>query len=190
MIYLELFLSFLKIGAVAFGGGYGMISFIRDECLTKGWLTEEGVMDLLAISESTPGPVAVNAATFVGSSQGGFLGAVVATFGVILPAFIIMFAVCTIMKKLLKFKATNAILSGIRPVVTGLVTAVAAIFALKRFFGFSAFGDAFSPDAFAFLIMGAIIAVAIAYKLLSGKSVSPIILIILSGILGVVCYGI
>ena len=75
MIYLKLFLAFLKIGAVSFGGGYGMISLIRDDCLANGWLTEEELLNFIAVAESTPGPIAVNMATFVGSSQGGILGA-------------------------------------------------------------------------------------------------------------------
>jgi len=68
MIYLQLFLSFLKIGAVSFGGGYGMISLIREEVFRHGWLTEAELLDFIAVAESTPGPIAVNIATFVGSS--------------------------------------------------------------------------------------------------------------------------
>ena len=87
MTYLILFLTFFKIGLVSFGGGYAMISMIRQECLAMGWLTE---LNFIAISESTPGPIAVNMATFIGSSQGNILGAACATLGVVLPAFIIM----------------------------------------------------------------------------------------------------
>ena len=90
MIYWELFLTFLKIGAVSFGGGYGMISLIRDDCLSKGWLTDGELLNFIAVSESTPGPIAVNMATFVGSSQGGFFGSLCATAGVVLPSFIII----------------------------------------------------------------------------------------------------
>ena len=89
MIYVELFLTFLQIGAFSFGGGYGMISLIREETLSRGWLTEESLLDMIAVAESTPGPIAVNMATFVGSSQGGVLGAAVATLGVVLPSFVI-----------------------------------------------------------------------------------------------------
>ena len=88
MILLKLFLTFLKIGAVSFGGGYGMISMIRDDCLTNGWLTEDELLNFIAIAESTPGPIAVNMATFIGSSEGGILGALLATLGVVLPSFI------------------------------------------------------------------------------------------------------
>ena len=85
MIYLELFLTFLQVGAFSLGGGYGMISLIREKVLMYGWLTEEEMLNMIAVAESTPGPIAVNMATFVGSSQGGFLGAILATLGVVLP---------------------------------------------------------------------------------------------------------
>ena len=90
MIYLQLFLTFLEVGAVSFGGGYGMISLIREIVLGNGWLTEAQFMSFIAVSESTPGPLAVNIATFIGSSQAGFFGALCATIGVILPSFFII----------------------------------------------------------------------------------------------------
>ena len=96
MIYLELFLHFLKIGAVSFGGGYGMISLIRETVLENGWLTENEFLSFIAVSESTPGPLAVNMATFIGSSQGGVAGSFFATLGVILPSFIIIFIIAAL----------------------------------------------------------------------------------------------
>ena len=90
MIYLQLFLTFLKIGAFTFGGGYAMIPLIRESVLGYGWLSEEQILNFIAIAESTPGPIAVNMATFVGASQAGILGALVATLGVVLPSFIII----------------------------------------------------------------------------------------------------
>ena len=91
MIYLKLFLIFLEIGAVSFGGGYGMISIIREKVLAFGWLSEDEFVNFIAVSESTPGPLAVNMATFVGSSQAGFIGGLIATLGVVLPSFVIIF---------------------------------------------------------------------------------------------------
>ena len=90
MIYLKLFINFLIIGTLSFGGGYGMISLMREIVLSNHWLSEDMFMSFVAVAESTPGPLAVNLATFVGSSQGGFLGAFFATLGVVLPAFIIL----------------------------------------------------------------------------------------------------
>ena len=93
MIYLELFLTFLQIGAFSFGGGYGMISLIREKVLMHGWLTEEELLNMIAVAESTPGPIAVSMATFIGSEQGGIPGAMLATLGVVLPSFFIKFVV-------------------------------------------------------------------------------------------------
>ena len=90
MIYLQLFLTFLEIGAVSFGGGYAMISLIREKVLSYGWMTDEELINMIAVSESTPGPIAVNIATFVGSRQGGALGSLLATLGVVLPSFLII----------------------------------------------------------------------------------------------------
>ena len=87
----HLFLTFLKIGAVSFGGGYGMIPLIQEEVIANGWMTTNEFLNFIAVAESTPGPIAVNMATFIGAGQFGFAGALVATLGVILPAFLIDF---------------------------------------------------------------------------------------------------
>jgi chromate transport protein ChrA len=98
MIYLKLFLTFFEIGLFTFGGGYAMISLIRDRAVTLGWLAEEELLNMIAVSESTPGPIAVNMATFVGSTQGGILGSLAATLGVVLPSFIIILLIASILK--------------------------------------------------------------------------------------------
>ncbi|MBR2651064.1 MAG: chromate transporter, partial [Clostridia bacterium] len=108
MIYLMLFLTFLKIGAASFGGGFGMISLIREDCLANGWLTEEELLNFIAVAESTPGPIAVNMATFVGSSQGGILGAFLATLGVVLPSFVIILLIAAVFNGLLKYAGVKA----------------------------------------------------------------------------------
>ena len=102
-IYLLLFLTFLKIGAVSFGGGYGMISLVREEVLQHGWLTEEQFVNMIAVSESTPGPIAINMATFIGSMQAGIWGSVCATLGVVLPSFIIILLIASVINNFLKF---------------------------------------------------------------------------------------
>ena len=96
MIYLKLFLTFLEIGAFSFGGGYGMIAVIKESVVQNGWLTESEFLNFVAVSESTPGPLAVNMATFVGSSQAGFLGALLSTIGVILPSFLIILLIVSL----------------------------------------------------------------------------------------------
>ncbi len=117
MIYLQLFWEFLKIGAVSFGGGYGMIALIREAVLKNNWMSESEFMAFIAVSESTPGPLAVNMATFVGASQGNFPGAVLATLGVITPAFIIILLITVCMNNLLKYAGVNAFLDGVRPCI-------------------------------------------------------------------------
>ena len=114
MIYLTLFLTFLKIGAVSFGGGYGMISLIREEVLLHGWLTESEFMNFIAVAESTPGPIAVNMATFIGSSQAGIFGSILSTLGVILPSFIIIFIIASLFQNLLKLAGVKWALNGVK----------------------------------------------------------------------------
>ena len=105
---LELFLTFLKIGAVSFGGGYGMISLVREEALAHAWLSESEFINMIAVAESTPGPIAINMATFIGSKQHGILGSALATLGVVLPAFIIILIISAILKNFIKYKGVQA----------------------------------------------------------------------------------
>ena len=146
MIYIELFLNFLVIGAVSFGGGYGMISLVRETVLSKGWLTESQFMDFIAVSESTPGPLAVNMATFIGSSQGGILGAFTATLGVVLPSFFIILIIAAVLKNILKYEGVKAVLTGIRPCIVAMIIATAISMGLNIFIGAEKSGDAISPD--------------------------------------------
>ena len=131
MIYLELFLTFLMIGTVSFGGGYGMIALIRETVLANGWLSDSELLNFIAVSESTPGPLAVNMATFVGSSQGGLLGAAVATLGVVLPSFVIILVISAVLKSAMKYAGVNAFLSGVRPCVVAMILATALTMALN-----------------------------------------------------------
>lgn len=123
MIYLELFLTFLKIGAFTFGGGYAMLPLIQEEVSTRGWMDEKALIDFIAVSESTPGPFAVNISTYVGAEVGGVLGSVCATLGVVLPSFIIILIVA---KCFVKFKNSQIIkgcMLGLKPAVVGMIAA-------------------------------------------------------------------
>ena len=102
MICLDLLIGFLKVGLFAFGGAYGAIPLIRDVVLSYGWLDDEMLTYMIAVSESTPGPIMVNLATYVGSSQAGFPGALIATMAVVMPSFIIILLIMVLLKKLLK----------------------------------------------------------------------------------------
>lgn len=193
MIYLQLFLTFLEVGAVSFGGGYGMISLIREKCLSYGWLTDNELMNFIAVSESTPGPIAVNMATFVGSSQGGILGALCATLGVVLPSFIIILLVAAVITKLLKYAGVKAVINGIKPVIVGLILATAVTMFLSVVFAINnvqSFSETFSFDWRALIIFSVVAIIALVWKIWKNKSISPIILIIVSAGLGMLCYGI
>ena len=188
MIYLTLFLTFLEVGAVSFGGGYGMISLIREKCLNSGWLTEEALMNFIAVAESTPGPIAVNMATFVGSSQAGILGALAATVGLVLPSFVIILLIASAIRNLIKFRGVQAALSGIKPVVVGLILATAATMLLSVVFSVTTVYAGFAIDPFALLILAILIAIAIGYKKITSKAISPIMLILVSAVLGIILY--
>lgn len=189
MIYLKLFLTFFEIGAVSFGGGYGMISLIREKALENGWLTDGELLNFIAVAESTPGPIAVNMATFVGSSQGGFFGALCSTVAVVLPSFIIILIIATLMKNLLKYKGVNAFLSGIRPCVVGLIIATSIIMLVLKFVGFSTLGDSMSLDLSAVMIFALIAGFGFIYKKIKKKNISPISLIVFSALLGIAFYN-
>jgi chromate transporter len=190
MIYLELFLTFLQIGAFSFGGGYGMISLMREKALMHGWLSEEELLNMIAVAESTPGPIAVNMATFVGAAEGGVLGAVVATLGVVLPSFVIILIITALIKNLLKFAGVKAFLGGIRPAVVGLILATAVTMLMSAVFNFSSVGDAASIDVRDVIILAAILAIVFVSKLIFKKKPSPILMIVISAGLGMLMYSI
>lgn len=119
---LQLFLTFLKIGAFTFGGGYAMIPIIQKEVVDKKkWLTEEDILDVVAIAESTPGPIAINAATFVGYKVAGFFGALCSTLGVVLPSFLIILLVSVFYKKFSQAQVVKNAFWGIRIAVLALI---------------------------------------------------------------------
>lgn len=189
MIYLELFLTFLQIGAVSFGGGYGMISLIREKVLLHEWLTEEELLNIIAVSESTPGPIAVNIATFIGSAQGGILGSLLATLGVVLPSFIIILIIAALIKNLLKYKGVQAFLGGIRPCVVGLILATAVTILLSNLLSLEVLKSKIIPDVKGIIIFLIIAAVVILAKKIRKKPLSPIFLILISAGLGMAFYG-
>ena len=144
MILLRLFLVFFKVGAFTFGGGYAMLPLIREEALAHGWLSEEQLIDFIAVSESTPGPFAVNVATYVGSEVGGVFGALCATLGVILPSFFILLAVSALLREFAEVRAVVYAFRGIRAGVLALI--VRALWTMYR---------ACPKNAAAYLVMGA-----------------------------------
>ena len=190
MIYLNLFFAFLKIGAVSFGGGYGMISLIKDDCLANGWLTESELLNFIAVAESTPGPIAVNMATFVGSSQGGIPGAMLATLGVVLPSFVIILLIASVFTNLLKYAGVRATLGGIRPAIIALILGTALTMLLSLTFGIKDISSTAAFDLKSVIVLAVISAISLTYYLWKKKAFSPILLIVISGILGIILYGV
>ncbi len=125
-LHLDIFLSFLKIGLFTIGGGYAMIPLISDTAIGKGWITEELLIDFIAIAESTPGPFAVNVATFIGLDVGGALGVFCAVMGLLLPSIVIMLVIFYLSKKMLSNKHVQDAFTMIRPTVTALILAAFA----------------------------------------------------------------
>lgn len=217
MIYLQLFFSFLMIGTVSFGGGYGMISLIRETVLSYGWLSEEEFLNFIAISESTPGPLAVNMATFIGSSQGGILGSFFATLGVVMPSFFIILLIAALLKNFMKYAGVQAFLSGIRPCVVAMILSTAVTMGLGTLFSVRSVDDigsllnlglsseavssyssatgslssgAVVPDYKGIFIFVFLIVIHVLWKHFRKKTISPILMLLLSAGLGLVVYGV
>lgn len=188
-VLLELFLTFFKLGLFTFGGGYAMIPLISDEVVSRGWASETDIMNLIAVSESTPGPIAINMATFIGASQGGLPGAIIATLGVVLPAFLIILLIASVMKNLLQYGGVKAFLAGVRPVVVGLIVATGITLALTVILGFSSVKEPIAFDYKALIIFAVAAAVSFGYKKIFKKGISVILLIVLSALLGMLLYG-
>ncbi len=183
-INLLLFLTFLEIGAVSFGGGYGMIALMREKTLSYGWLGEEQFLNIIAISESTPGPIAVNIATFVGATQSGILGALCATLGVVLPSFIIIIIIAALISNLLKYAGVNAVVNGMKPAVTGIIFATAISMFFKAVFAIESLGNKMQ-FSFSRAIIFVVVAICFfGYKKIFKKKINPIILILISAVLG------
>jgi len=185
MIYLDLFLGFLKVGCFAFGGAYGAIPLIRDVVMSYGWLNDEMLTYMIAVSESTPGPIMVNLATYIGSSQAGILGAAIATLAVVLPSFLIILLVTALLKTALKNKYVQAILRGLKPCVIGIVLATGIYMVLGNCFGTI---SAITINMQAIIITALLAASMFGYKHFAKKKLSPIGLILLSAIFGIIIF--
>ncbi len=191
MIYLTLFLTFLKVGAFTFGGGYAMLSIIGNYVIGYGWMTEEELINFVGVETVIPGPIAVNMATYIGYEQAGFLGALLATLGVVLPSFVIIIIVAAFIKNLLKYESVRALIMSMRPAICGLILSVALTTALAVLLGIDNIKH-FEPsiDWRSFLILAAVVVIPILWKKISKKEISSILLVAVSGALGVLLFGI
>lgn len=186
MIYFDLLIGFLKVGLFAFGGAYGAIPLIRDVVLSYGWIEDEMLTYMIAVSESTPGPIMVNLATYVGSSQAGFPGALIATTAVVLPSFIIILLIMVLLKKLLKNPYVQAILRGLKPCIIGIILATGIFMILQHSAG--------SPGALSFDTTAIIMTIVLGTVYFGSRKVlkngiSPIGLIGISALAGLIVYG-
>lgn len=182
MIYLQLFYTFFKIGLFGFGGGYAMLSMIQGEVVTRyGWVTSQEFTDIVAISQMTPGPIGINAATYVGfTSTGSIWGSIVATSAVVLPSFILMLTISRFFLKYQKHPAVEAVFSGLRPAVVGLLASAALVLMNTENFG--------SPtkDTYSFVI--SIIIFVVAFVGTRKYKINPILMIVACGVLGLIVY--
>ncbi len=186
MMLLELFFGFLKIGFFSFGGAYGAIPLIRETALAYGWLEEEKLSYMIAVSESTPGSIMVNLATYIGSVKAGVPGALIATAAVILPAFLIVIVLTALLKNLIKNDAVQAMLTGLKACVVGIILATGAYMIVTN----CAVRTAAAPvDPAAILLTVILSAICFGSKKFTKNGISPILLIVLAGIAGVLTYG-
>ena len=185
MILLDLFIGFLKVGCFAFGGAYGAIPLIRDVVLSYGWIDDEMLTYMIAVSESTPGPIMVNLATYVGSSQAGLLGSAIATFAVVLPSFIIILLITILLKTLLKNSYVQAVLQGFKPCMIGIILATGAYMIWKNGFIFQDGTLSIRPLLLT-IMLGA---VYFGSRKIRKGGISPIQLICLAAVAGIAAYG-
>lgn len=184
---LLLFYVFFKVGLFTFGGGYAMIPLIEMETLSRGWITYDEIINFIGISEMTPGPFAVNMATFVGTTQAGFLGALVATIGVTLPSFIIILLIAKFFHSFLEKKFVRTGLRGIQPVVVALIAAAGVTLVLKT--GLSFLINPNEPiDLRNIVLLINFALLYFGYRYLNKKQLHPILLIVLGAIVGILTF--
>ena len=180
MIFLELLWTFFKIGALTFGGGYAMLPLIQEEVLRHGWVTESQIIDFIAVSESTPGPFAINMATYIGTTRGGIFGAFCATLGVVLPSFIIILIVARFYDKFKSSKVVQGCMSGLKPAAIGLIAN--AVLSIGRTVFFS---GGISLSVFTDITFYIVLAIFAVMAVLAFKKVHPIIIICISAAAGI-----
>ena len=177
MIYLQLFISYLKIGFFGFGGGYAMLSLIQNEVVVQNaWMTNAEFTDIVAISQMTPGPIAINSATYVGYTVAGFWGSVVATVSVCLPALTLMILITKFFLFLKANRYVKGLIAGMRPVVIGMIGAAALLLMFPSSKEGASFIDGWSWALF------------IAAMIAAYRKVNPILLIVLSAAIGIMIY--
>ncbi len=187
MIYLELFLAFLIVGCLSFGGAYGAIPLIRDVVMACGFISEDMFTYFVAVSESTPGPIMVNLATYVGSTCGGFVGAIIATGAVVFPSFLVILVIVAILKKVLEKSIVKACLNGIKLCMIGIIFSTGVSMIINNVMPRIPVGE-MKIDIIALIIMIVLLLFSWIYKKSCKKVMSPIIIIVIAAVLGIMLY--
>lgn len=184
MIYLRLFYEFFKIGLFTFGGGFAMIPLVEDAVVNNGWLTAAEFYELIGVCESTPGPIAVNMATYVGSLQGGIFGSICATLAVVLPSFLIILLIAAVLKNFTENKFFKGFIKGVKPVVAALILATGTTLLLGNI-GLSGI-KSFDFNWVSAIIVACVALIHFLSKKIFKKKLSAIQIILISAVLGVV----
>lgn len=181
MIFLQLFITFFKIGLFTIGGGYAMLPLIQSEIERLGWLTNTELVNFIAVSESTPGPFAINISTYVGTQMGGLLGGICATLGVVMPSFIIILIIASFFERFKDNKYVVGCMSGLKPAVIGLIGSAVVSIGATVFFPAAVSLSVFTtPQFYISLVLFLIMTV------LALKKVHPIIIICISAVVGII----
>ena len=191
MIFIELFYTFLKIGLFSFGGGYGMLSVIQGEVVTRhAWLTAAEFTDIVAISQMTPGPIGINSATYVGytavlnstgSAEWAVVGSLVASFAVMLPSLVLMLVLSYCLIKYGKQRWVEVLFKALRPVVVGLIASAALLLMTEENFG--------SPTGSTLQFVVSVLIFVAAFAAMKFYKISPILILVIAGAFGAVFYG-
>ncbi len=190
MLLAKLFTTFFQIGLFTFGGGYAMIPMITDKVLDAGWITTDQLIDFIAISESTPGPFAINIATFIGMKTGGPLGALCATLGVVLPSMIVIILVVKVFTKFSQSPYVKGALSGIRPAVIGLIASAVWSIGNTILLHSSAYGLNWQAGPVTVNVTALVLFFIMLAVFFRFKKLHPAFLILISAGLGIIAYGI
>ena len=185
MIYLQLFYEFFIIGLFTFGGGYAMIPLIQDVVVKNEWLAIEEFYNFIGICESTPGPIAVNMATYVGSTQGGFLGSICATLGVVLPSFIIILLIAMLLKNFVKNQYFKRFIRGVKPVIMALIIST-GITLLIKCIGINIENFEVNISYVSIIVFALITGVYFLIQHLFKKKLSAVQIILISAFLGII----
>ncbi len=199
MIYLKLFWEFLKVGLFTFGGGYGSIPIIRDALLNNPWMgaDEEMFSYIIGVAESTPGPIMINAATYIGNGCAGFFGALAATVGVVTPSFVIILLIARFLGGFMQKKGTRYVLDTVKPCVIGIIlcTGIYLILSgllprINTLLDGSFFSVSSLPEWRTLLMFALVFLLRLGWALWKKRAISPILSIGIAAVLGIVVYGV